>query len=192
MPLPLVPFLYLRHGETDWNAAGRAQGRSDIPLNTRGRGQAEDAAASLATVRVDAIVASPLRRAHETASLVGARLGLSVATAPLGQEVSFGDHEGEPMGAWYEQWLAGDLMLAGSESFAALRTRAAEAMAPHLEPGRATVFVAHGALFRAVRAVLGLPIDHRLANGVPLQCTPEASGWQITPVILQQRIVQSD
>ena len=189
MALPPIPFLYLRHGETDWNAAGRAQGRSDIPLNARGRGQAQDAAAALATVRVDAIVASPLRRAHDTALAVGALLGVPVTTETLLQEVSFGDHEGEPMGAWYEQWLAGALTLAGGESFAALRARAAEALGAHLEPGRATLFVAHGALFRAVRAVLGLPIDHRLGNGVPLRCTPEIGGWNITPVILPQQAV---
>jgi len=41
MAASVWPELYLvRHGETDWNAEGRYQGRQDIPLNDRGRGQA--------------------------------------------------------------------------------------------------------------------------------------------------------
>ena len=39
------PIYFLRHGETDYNAAGRLQGRRDIPLNAKGRGQAARMAA---------------------------------------------------------------------------------------------------------------------------------------------------
>ena len=51
-----------------------------------------------------------------------------------------------------------------------------------------TLFVAHGALFRAIRAVLGLPVHVRLANGAPMQCRPDAAaGWMIEPVALASR-----
>lgn len=183
MTLPEIPFLYLRHGETAWNAESRAQGRSDIPLNERGLAQAEDAAATLVGRGIDAIVASPLGRAAETARVVARRLGLPVATEPLLQEVSFGAQEGNVLGAWYEEWLRAEVTPAGGESFHALRARARQAIAPHLVAGRLTLFVAHGALFRAVRALIGQPIDQRLPNGVPFECRPRDGEWTVELVV---------
>src|SRR5260370_25534521 len=69
--------LYLaRHGETDWNAAGRWQGHTDIPLNAKGRAQAEAVASALQGAGLSGIVSSDLSRAYETAKIVGERLGL--------------------------------------------------------------------------------------------------------------------
>lgn len=186
-----VAFLYLRHGETDWNEAGRAQGRSDIPLNARGRAQAEAAARVLEGAPLDAIVASPLARAAETARIVAGLRGLPVTFADGLREVSFGEREGERMGDWYERWLAGDETPAGAESFAELTARAAGTLAELLVPGRRVLLVAHGALFRAIRAALGLPIHQRLANGVPLVCTPSDGKWTVEPVSPQQQHVIS-
>lgn len=183
MTLPRVPFLYLRHGETAWNAQGLAQGRSDIPLNARGVTQAEEAAETLAAVGIDAVVASPLARAAETARIVARRLGLPVHTEPLLQEVSFGTLEGAVLGAWYEDWLRSEATPAGGESFHELRDRARRALAPHLVPGRLTLFVAHGALFRGVRALIGQPVDQRLPNGVPFECTPVGADWTVELVV---------
>jgi broad specificity phosphatase PhoE len=183
MALPPVPFLYLRHGETDWNAALRAQGRSDIPLNATGRAQAEAAAAPLARLPIDAIVHSPLDRAAETARIVATKVAAPLVVEPDLAEVSFGVREGESMGPWYERWLHEADTPDGGESFAALTARAERALAAHLLPGRLVLFVAHGALFRAVRAVLGAPIDQRLANAVPYRCTPAGVEWTIDPVM---------
>ena len=62
--------IYLaRHGETDWNAAGRIQGWTDIPLNENGRRQARDLANILAATRLDAIYCSTLQRSFETAQI---------------------------------------------------------------------------------------------------------------------------
>ena len=183
MTLPKIPFLYLRHGETAWNAEGRAQGRSDIPLNDRGLAQAAEAAATLDGLGVDAIVASPLERAAETARIVARRLGLAVQIEPLLQEVSFGAREGDMLGEWYEEWLRAEITPAGGESFHELCARASQAIAPHLVPGRLTLFVAHGALFRAVRALIGQPIDRRLPNGVPFECKPHDRDWTVEVVV---------
>lgn len=176
--IPAIPFLYLRHGETDWNRTGRAQGRADIPLNALGRAQAEAAGRRLAGERVERIVASPLGRARETALIVAAAIG---AAAPVYdddlREVSFGVEEGRPMGPWYEQWLAGAATPDGGEPFDALGRRAARALVRHLRPEHATLFVAHGALFRALRAVLGQSVRVRLANAVPVSCRPDGVGW---------------
>ena len=75
---PALEVCFVRHGCTDWNEQGRYQGRRDIPLNDRGRAQAEACAAHLAAGRWDAVVASPLARARETAAIIAARLGLAV------------------------------------------------------------------------------------------------------------------
>ena len=72
------PIYFLRHGETDWNAAGRLQGRADIPLNAKGRGQARRNGGMLAEL-IDKpsamhFVASPLTRTRETMQIARACL----------------------------------------------------------------------------------------------------------------------
>jgi broad specificity phosphatase PhoE len=66
--------ILMRHGETDWNAEGRVQGQDGPGLNAAGRQQAEAAAQSLRGTRIDAIYASDLPRAAETAQIVAAAL----------------------------------------------------------------------------------------------------------------------
>jgi probable phosphoglycerate mutase len=79
-----VTILYLiRHGETDWNLAGRWQGHADVPLNALGRAQSRRLAARLLAegARFDAIYSSDLLRAWETAQALEAQLG--IAPQPL-------------------------------------------------------------------------------------------------------------
>lgn len=66
--------LLVRHGQSVWNADGRWQGQADPPLTDLGRAQAHHAARSLGTV--DAIVASDLERAAETAAILSGELGV--------------------------------------------------------------------------------------------------------------------
>ncbi len=66
-----------RHGETAWNAEGRLQGGTDIPLNARGRVQAKELAALVRDAGVSAVMSSDLARARETAEIVAETLGLS-------------------------------------------------------------------------------------------------------------------
>ena len=56
----------VRHGETQWNADGRIQGRRDIELNENGRRQAEAAAEALRGKSFQALITSPLSRAKKT------------------------------------------------------------------------------------------------------------------------------
>lgn len=98
--------LLARHGETDWNARGKVQGQSDIPLNGKGLEQARDLAERLLArgERVERLWCSPQRRAAETAAVVGARLGLEPETAPGLQEISFGIWEGYSWPEVAEKW----------------------------------------------------------------------------------------
>ena len=90
----MTTLLLVRHGETDWNAEGRLQGHTDRPLSEFGRRQAERLAATLAAEKLDAIYASDLARARETAEIVGERLGLPIALEPDLREKDWGTWEG--------------------------------------------------------------------------------------------------
>jgi len=176
-------FWFLRHGETDWNARGLSQGNVDIPLNHTGLAQARAAAELLRTRGIRSIVASPLSRAHDTALEVALLTGQGVTLQDDLREVSFGAQEGQPMATWFDDWVAGHMTPEGAEPFAALRARAVQAVNTALAHPAPVLVVAHGALFRALRAEMGLPVTVRLANGVPLFCEPGRPGepWTLTP-----------
>ena len=72
----------VRHGETEWNAAGRLQGAIDVPLSERGRWQAQCVARRLREEPLAAVVASDLARAMQTAAPLAAALGLPVTPEP--------------------------------------------------------------------------------------------------------------
>jgi broad specificity phosphatase PhoE len=84
-----------RHGETEWNAAGRWQGHTDVALSARGREQALALAARLRGKGIGRIRASDLSRARETAEIVARAIGLGAPDVdPDLRERSFGIFEG--------------------------------------------------------------------------------------------------
>jgi broad specificity phosphatase PhoE len=84
-----------RHGETDWNAAQRWQGHTDVPLNETGRGQARALAEVLRGEALAGAVASDLSRASETARIVAEALGVPmVHEDPDLRERAYGIFEG--------------------------------------------------------------------------------------------------
>ncbi len=84
----------VRHGETDWNAANRIQGWTDVPLNSNGVKQADRTAKKLSRVKMAAIYSSPLKRALRTAEKIAKKQGLEVITVPELIEVNQGLWEG--------------------------------------------------------------------------------------------------
>jgi len=80
----------IRHGESSYNAEGRVQGQSDVPLSELGLRQSAAVAAALADQRVDALYASPLRRAMQTAQPVAEALKQEIRTDPRLMEVHAG------------------------------------------------------------------------------------------------------
>lgn len=85
-----------RHGQTRLNKKKLMQGLTDEPLNERGREQAREAGAGLGDVTFDAVIASPLDRAIETASLISGRDRKDIQVDPRIIEVDFGRYEQRP------------------------------------------------------------------------------------------------
>ena len=175
-------FALVRHGQTDWNAQRRLQGATDIPLNDVGRGQARDAVAVLSGFEWDAIVSSPLSRAAETADLIAAGLGLSVARrVPELAERNFGPAEGLLAGPELEALrIPNGFRGAESEDEAAGRGLAAlEALAEEFR-GRRVLAVAHGTLLRvSLSRAVGRTlesIDNAVLN---LAHHHAVDGWQL-------------
>src|SRR5215211_8136133 len=90
----VTAILLARHGETDWNREGRFQGWADPPLNDAGRAQAQALAERLREMPFDAVYASDLRRAFETAEIVAASHGVPVTPDPGLREVDIGSWSG--------------------------------------------------------------------------------------------------
>ncbi|NLU78925.1 histidine phosphatase family protein [Micromonospora sp. HNM0581] len=104
-----------RHGNTDWNAASRVQGQTDVPLNDLGREQARTAAPILAALRPDVLVASDLSRAADTAAALSALTGLPVHSDARLRERHFGSWQGllltevaQRFPEEHARWRAGD------------------------------------------------------------------------------------
>lgn len=87
--------LYLiRHGQTAWNAGGRAQGHSDVELDPTGRAQAERVARALGSTHVRRIISSDLVRCVQTAEPLANSTGIEITTRSDLRERTFGTLEG--------------------------------------------------------------------------------------------------
>jgi uncharacterized phosphatase len=179
---------FIRHGQTDWNAAGRMQGTSDIVLNDTGRQQARDAvgvleAAQLAGAGWEVIVSSPLQRARETAAIIADGLGIELGrTYDLLVERSYGDGEGLTMNEILERWP--DREYPGLEPLESVvgRGRAALDQIADEYAGRNVVIVCHGTLIRyTLASLLDHPIDHILNGSVSTLERTDAS-WRVLSV----------
>lgn len=84
----------VRHGETNWNAAGILQGQKDTPLNENGRVQAEESGQYLKNLEWDIMITSPLKRAKQTAEIIQKQLQLPLMEMPEFMERGYGAAEG--------------------------------------------------------------------------------------------------
>lgn len=160
--------LYLvRHGETDWNAARRIQGRTDIPLNETGRDQARRAGELLARRRWDAIYASPLGRAHETATIIAERLGMSEVTdVEALVERDYGEAEGMDFDAMQARYPEG-VRVPGQETRDEVAARVVPALLEFAvrHPSERVLVVSHGGVIRSVLQVAEPDTQHpRITN----------------------------
>ncbi|MGA4669608.1 histidine phosphatase family protein [Propionibacteriaceae bacterium Y1923] len=86
--------ILIRHGLTDWNAAGRFQGQADVPLNEIGHLQAASMARAVSGMRPEVLYASPLTRTRQTMAPLAEAVGLAVAYDDRLKEIHVGLWEG--------------------------------------------------------------------------------------------------
>ena len=181
--------LLVRHGQSEWNAAGRWQGQADPPLTDTGRQQARAASRSIGAV--DAVFASDLQRAAETAAIVSGELGVGpVVLDPDLRERDAGEWSGMTRAEIEERYPG---YLGGAPSFsvtherrppgwepdASVQERALRALRRIAEEvgGGDVLAVTHGGLIYAVEDALGHrgPVE-RLANGAGRWVVVDADG----------------
>jgi broad specificity phosphatase PhoE len=162
----------VRHGQTAWNAVGRAQGHTDISLDDTGRRQAEQMAVVVAELAPALLVSSDLARARETAAFLEKATGLTAHEDPRLREYDVGMRTGLTREEFAEK-LGDDAALAwdthahvdapGAETVAQVAERIVPATREALErlpPGETGVLVMHGAALRiALAGLLGWPLE---------------------------------
>jgi 2,3-bisphosphoglycerate-dependent phosphoglycerate mutase len=154
----VTTLLLARHGETDWNRELRFQGHADPPLNELGRRQAQELADRLEREPVAAVYCSDLRRAHETARIVGERLGVGVTVVQGLREIDVGSWSGltrdeiaERFPDGFGGWFGGGQDHDGEtrdELTARVVESARRIAAAH--PGEQVLLVSHGGAVRAL------------------------------------------
>ena len=160
----------VRHGETDWNRSGRAQGHADVPLNATGHAQAKALALVLADLAPARLWSSDLARARETAEAIAEATALLVELDPRLREYDVGERSGltlaEAVVRFPEQYAAyaagsSPTLAPGEETTADVHARVVPALTDCLRalgPGQVGVVVLHGACLKVgLTGMLGWP-----------------------------------
>lgn len=185
--IELQPFVFIRHGETDWNRAGLFQGRSDIPLNETGREQARAASRLMANLHVSRVMVSPLQRAMETATLTFPTSFNLIEIEDDLIECDFGNLDGMPIketmlehGITRKEQLA-EILPADGESWASVLARCEallDRLAAFQEVGSTIVLVGHDAVLQAISETLtGHWFDSK--HGQPYHFRRNSAGWEV-------------
>ncbi|WP_420546843.1 histidine phosphatase family protein [Curvivirga sp.] len=176
--IPRVEFIYLRHGQTDWNLQDLVQGISDIPLNETGRQQARDAAYAMKGLSIKSAYASPRKRAFETAEIIAAPHNISVRADNDLREPDFGSLEGQKDDGLYHAWRKGEVSYEGGDSYQDQLEWIKRGLINSLENAQEIkasglpMVVAHGGVFWALRDILGLSGNEDLKNATPIRIFP--------------------
>ncbi len=186
----------VRHGETAWNAEGRVQGQTDVPLSATGEAQARAVAAALAGERFSVLYSSDLARVRQTAAPTAAALGLAVRLDARLRERHYGKFETytyaevrERLPQDFARFKAKDpdYDFGSGESLRAFNARALECVgeiaARHA--GETVLVFTHGGVLEMVhRHVLGsglqAPRDFEIPNAALNWIDIGAHGWRVT------------
>jgi broad specificity phosphatase PhoE len=174
----LTVFL-LRHGETGWNKQGRVMGRTQVPLDADGIKQIQKIAPLVATLELDGIYTSPLRRAVQTARVVAEGTNLPICKSEGLNEIAFGEWAGRHFDdlideALYRRFIKSPArtVLPGGETISDVQRRGLSVIneAAQNVPGGRFLFVSHGDVIRAILShYIKLPLNEyrrlRVDNG---------------------------
>ncbi|WP_136604909.1 histidine phosphatase family protein [Paenibacillus dokdonensis] len=148
---------WVRHGITDWNVARRAQGQTDVPLNDTGRAQARALAERFKNEKWDAVYASDLLRAKETAETIANALNIPLHVDERLREMACGKMEGttedERIRMWGEDWSEMELGVETDESMILRGEKVVREICLHY-PEQRVLVVSHGALISTLLPAL--------------------------------------
>ena len=180
----MTTVILCRHGETDWNRLGRYQGKTDVPLNARGREQVRELARALRDEPIAAVYSSTLARAYDTAREIARVHGVEVTRDARLDEINQGLWEGlrreeilRTHPEIHERWLESplDLRLPEGETLEEVRDRVRAALDDILllHVGQTVCIVAHSVSMAAVKHELqGLSLHDALRT------LPENASWE--------------
>lgn len=178
MQIIAKPFIYLRHGETDWNKQRIAMGQSDIPLNEHGVAQAHAATEKLLPYQseIELICTSPLKRTKDTANIVANKINVPIIEIPELMEINLGDRQGTSFleSNWMEEWQNG-LTPANAESYDQFVERFINGLNIAINRPEKVLIVSHGLAFIQVSRKL-MDQELFLPNCAPVRCLPQNNG----------------
>lgn len=184
--------IVVRHAEPD-GMRGRIYGRLDPPLSPTGRAQAEGVAAWLQPVPLDAVYASPLRRARETAGFLARGRGIEVAIHPGLVDIDFGEWEGGRFEELersdpdlYRSWMTQPTRtrFPGGENFEELKARALAAAAEIRREVESAAVVAHAGVNLAILGdAVGIPDDAIFRLDQPLAAVSVVDWIENVPIV---------
>lgn len=157
----MTKLILIRHGQTEWNLAGRYQGQSNVALSPDGIQQAQQLARNFPIDRLDAVYTSDLKRAAVTAAQLAERFQCPLHPETALREMDFGDWEGltyEQIAARWPEEVQNffghpeKLQAPHGETFARLQQRAMKEINEIVarETGKTIAVVAHGAINRTI------------------------------------------
>lgn len=185
----MTRLVLVRHGQTAWNATHLLQGHADISLSPEGMREAASIAPLVRDLDPQSAISSDLKRAQETARLIG----LDPVVDEIWREANLGSWEGKGKSeldpADYRAWRAGRFDPPGGEPWRAFRDRIGRAL--ERVPGTGTtVVVTHGGAIRAALSILiGLepdrimPVDPGSLTVLDLNGSARLRSFNITPKV---------
>ena len=178
---------FIRHGETSWNNERRIMGWQDIALNDTGLRQAYEARHHIKGLGIQTICTSPLRRAHQTATILNEVLDLPLKELSNLKEMGGGDYEGQirmgTEGHFLKKSRQG-FPADNAEPYDTFETRVVSGLKESLANPGPVLIVSHGGVFWALATYFDWPVDKLLDNCEVVQIFfPRSHGdWVIRQV----------